>query len=315
MNSILRFSSLFFILFGAITLSKEANAQGCDNLFISEYIEGWGNNKAIEVYNPTSAAIDLSDYRLERYSNGSPSAAENQKVQLSGVLQPNDVMVFVLDKQDPDGVDFEQPVWDELAEAADVWLCPVYDVNNAMYFNGNDAMVLARISDGANLDILGIIGQDPGETGWEGMTQNHTLVRKSSVTTGNSNPFAFDVAGEWNATPWQNDSLTSTLDSVFLNLGSHSCDCSSTGIAEKNIQTVTMYPNPSNGGAILLQSQGGISGVELINMAGQVVRVENNLGATGVLTINVGDLSKGVYMVRVTNARGEVSTQRLIVQD
>ena len=315
MNSILRFSSLFFILFGAITLSKEANAQGCDNLFISEYIEGWGNNKAIEVYNPTSAAIDLSDYRLERYSNGSSSAAANQKVQLSGVLQPNDVMVFVLDKQDPDGVDFEQPVWDELAEAADVWLCPVYDVNNAMYFNGNDAMVLARISDGANLDIFGIIGQDPGETGWEGMTQNHTLVRKSSVTTGNSNPFAFDVAGEWNATPWQNDSLTSTLDSVFLNLGSHSCDCSSNGIAEKSVQTVTMYPNPTNVGVVLLQSQGGISGVELINMAGQVVRVENNLGATGVLTMNVGDLSKGVYMVRVTNARGEVSTQRLIVQD
>lgn len=314
MNSILRFSTLAVILFGAV-FTNDINGQGCNELFISEYIEGWGNNKAIEVYNPTSAAIDLSDYRLERYSNGSPSAAENQKVQLSGVLQPNDVMVFVLDKQDPDGVDFEQPVWDELAEAADVWLCPVYDVNNAMYFNGNDAMVLARISDGANLDIFGIIGQDPGETGWEGMTQNHTLVRKSSVTTGNSNPFAFDVAGEWNATPWQNDSLTSTLDSVFLNLGSHSCDCSSTGIAEKNVQTVTMYPNPTNVGVVLLQSQGGISGVELINMAGQVVRVENNLGATGVLTMNVGDFTKGVYMVRVTNARGEVSTQRLIVQD
>ena len=26
--------------------------KGCDKLFISEYIEGWGNNKAIEVYNP-----------------------------------------------------------------------------------------------------------------------------------------------------------------------------------------------------------------------------------------------------------------------
>ena len=76
-----------------------------------------------------------------------------------------------------------------------------------------------------------------------------------------------------------------------------------------------MYPNPTNVGVVLLQSQGGISGVELINMAGQVVRVENNLGATGVLTMNVGDLSKGVYMVRVTNARSEVSTQRLIVQD
>ena len=54
----------------------------------------------------------------------------NQKVQ-PGILQPKDVLVFVLDKQDPDGVDFESPVWDELAEAADVWLCPVWEENNA----------------------------------------------------------------------------------------------------------------------------------------------------------------------------------------
>ncbi len=30
-------------------------------LFISEYIEGSGNNKAIEIYNPTDAAVDLQD--------------------------------------------------------------------------------------------------------------------------------------------------------------------------------------------------------------------------------------------------------------
>ena len=58
---------------------EEANAQGCDNVFISEYIEGWGNNKAIEVYNPTSAAIDLSDYRLERYSMGLPQQRRIKK--------------------------------------------------------------------------------------------------------------------------------------------------------------------------------------------------------------------------------------------
>ena len=69
-----------------------------------------------------------------------------------------------------------------------------------------------------------------------------------------------------------------------------------------------MYPNPTNVGVVLLQSQGGISGVELINMAGQVVRF-NNLGAElECLTMNVGDLSKGVYMVRVTNAH------RVVVQ-
>ena len=41
-----------------------------DDLFISEYIEGSSNNKAIEIYNPTDTAIDLTGYRLEIYSNG-----------------------------------------------------------------------------------------------------------------------------------------------------------------------------------------------------------------------------------------------------
>ncbi|PJB59725.1 MAG: nuclease, partial [Bacteroidetes bacterium CG_4_9_14_3_um_filter_41_19] len=34
-------------------------AQECSNLFISEYVEGSGNNKAIEIYNPTPNSIDL----------------------------------------------------------------------------------------------------------------------------------------------------------------------------------------------------------------------------------------------------------------
>ena len=102
----------------------------CDALFISEYIEGWGNNKAIEIYNPTDAEVDLSDYRLERYANGATAAQDNQKVDLSGTLGANSVMVVVLDQQIPDGVGFYAPVWDELADAADLWLCPVYEENN-----------------------------------------------------------------------------------------------------------------------------------------------------------------------------------------
>ena len=139
-----------------IALPTLAHAQ-CDDIFISEYVEGWSNNKAIELYNPTDAAIDLSDYRLERYSNGATTAQDNQKVDLSGTLNANSVVVVVLDKQDPDGVDYEAPVWDELAEAADLWVCPVYEENNTMYFNGNDAMVLRKISTNSPIDIFGKI--------------------------------------------------------------------------------------------------------------------------------------------------------------
>ena len=80
-----------------------ALAQDCDDLFISEYIEGWSNNKAIELYNPTSSSIDLAGYKLERYSNGSNSAAENQKIELVGTITAYGTYVIVIDQRDPEG--------------------------------------------------------------------------------------------------------------------------------------------------------------------------------------------------------------------
>ena len=48
-------SSLIFATF----LISGINAQNCTDLFISEYVEGSHNNKAIELYNPTNENIDL----------------------------------------------------------------------------------------------------------------------------------------------------------------------------------------------------------------------------------------------------------------
>jgi predicted extracellular nuclease len=43
------------------------------DLFFSEYIEGSSNNKALEIYNNTGAAIDLAEagYVVQLYFNGS----------------------------------------------------------------------------------------------------------------------------------------------------------------------------------------------------------------------------------------------------
>ena len=153
--------------------------------FFSEYVEGWGNNKALEIFNPTNADIDMSTaYQLERYSNGEIGLLDTRTIQLMGLIEPLDVAVYTLDKQDPDGVDFEQPVWDDLAAVTDYWLNPVYEENNTMYYNGNDAMVLRHIASNQIVDVFGRVGEDPGAAGWAGMTQNHTLVRKASVAQG-----------------------------------------------------------------------------------------------------------------------------------
>ena len=129
-----------------------------------EYIEGWGNSKAIEGYNPTNIPNGMSDYRLGLLER-SPSAEENQKVQLSGILQPNDVLVFVSTSRIRMEWILNGPCGRVGRSGRRVAL-PVYDVNNVMYFNGNDTVVFARISDNTNLDIFGVVGQDPGDAGW-----------------------------------------------------------------------------------------------------------------------------------------------------
>ena len=297
-----------------IALPTLAHAQ-CDDIFISEYVEGWSNNKAIELYNPTDAAIDLSDYRLERYSNGATTAQDNQKVDLSGTLNANSVVVVVLDKQDPDGVDYEAPVWDELAEAADLWVCPVYEENNTMYFNGNDAMVLRKISTNSPIDIFGKIGEDPGETGWADMTQNHTLVRKESVTQGDTDALDdFLVVDEWNGTLWSSDSLDYTLDSVFLNLGSHSCECGTTNVNEHaESGTIDIYPNPAAGDVVWVRSEIAMREIVLYNIAGQRVLTQQMNGQK-VAQLPLQHSPSGMYLLEVTVENGARSTQQIVLK-
>lgn len=60
-----------------------ASAAAANDLIISEYVEGSSFNKAIELYNGTDAAIDLSGYRLELYSNGSSAVNTGLELQPS----------------------------------------------------------------------------------------------------------------------------------------------------------------------------------------------------------------------------------------
>ena len=149
-------------------------------LFFSEYLEGSGNNKALEIYNGTGAAVDLSGggYAVDFYFNGSASAST--KIPLTGTVAAKDV--FVLADNDA--------------------AAPVLDVadqtSSASFFNGDDAVVLRKGT--TVLDVIGQIGTDPGSA-WGSnptSTQNNTLRRKTSVMQGDSDGSdAFDPATEW----------------------------------------------------------------------------------------------------------------------
>ncbi|MNK02315.1 hypothetical protein D3C87_201360 [compost metagenome] len=215
-------------------LSSVAYAQDCSKIFISEYVEGWSNNKALEIYNPTNQPVNLSEYFVARYSNGSTSATNANAVQLTGTVAPHDVYVAVLDKRDPNGTGQEAPIWDSLRVRADGFYCAVYNTSNSFYWNGNDAILLAKGTltgaPGSNvntavgfavIDIFGKIGENPanenGVVGSDGawssgyphntglgvqLTSDHSLIRKPGIKKGVAAPVSFfNPLGEWDSIP------------------------------------------------------------------------------------------------------------------
>jgi|GEM_PF-373997 len=105
--------------FVALFITFNLIAQDCSDLFISEYLEGYADNKALEIYNPTDHPINLSDYTLARYRNGSteitlpPEPLATLTFLPDIEIQPYDVAVLIVDKRDTSLWDsqFDKPVW------------------------------------------------------------------------------------------------------------------------------------------------------------------------------------------------------------
>ncbi|MCB9230549.1 MAG: lamin tail domain-containing protein [Bacteroidia bacterium] len=179
------------------------------DLFFSEYLEGSSNNKALEIYNPTNNTVDLNDYVIFRFNNGSPTASDSLFPQ--GMLDPDSVFV----------IGNPSAVAGILSESD--------TLHTATFFNGDDAMVLINRVTTDTLDIIGIVGVDPG-TNWPvgtGATSEYTLIRKPTIHQGQTD-WSVSVT-EWDVYP-QN-----TIDS----LGSHHM------IPCSNILIPTFYFNNS----------------------------------------------------------------------
>lgn len=174
--------------------TTEQGASSTNEIFISEYVEGSSNNKALEIANFTGNLINLSGYTIARDVNG--NGTYGAALQLTGMLATGNVHVISRGN----------------ASAETVALADQISSGDAMSFNGDDPVGLFK--NGVLIDIFGNFG---GTNNFA----NATYRRKQTVI----NPTTvFDLAGEW---------VTSTTNDI-TDLGSHSAPLGSNDLQENS---------------------------------------------------------------------------------
>ncbi|NCA86775.1 MAG: T9SS type A sorting domain-containing protein [Clostridia bacterium] len=157
------------------------------DLFFSEYVEGSGNNKGVEIYNPTTQTIDLTNYWVARFSNGESTFTSGGVTQLTGTLEPYKTHVLVNGQTTSTPT---SPACDPALQAIANQLD--HDYPAPTYMNGNDAIALMKTPNGETpledmsnvtaVDLIGQIGLGSAissETGW-------SYVKDSTLTYNNA---------------------------------------------------------------------------------------------------------------------------------
>ncbi|MBU3123995.1 DUF5689 domain-containing protein [Sinomicrobium weinanense] len=129
---------------------------GGTNLMITEYAEGSGYNKYIEIYNAADVNIDMSGYVLGRDYDGDGNY--EYTLNLSGNIAPGEIAVYAHSR-------------------AEIFQGEITDTHgSALGFNGNDQVVLMKNNN--IIDHMGI----PGGENWG---VDKTLRRKTDISVPN----------------------------------------------------------------------------------------------------------------------------------
>ena len=86
------------------------------------------------------------------------------------------------------------------------------------------------------------------------------------------------------------------------------------GIIENNELIFNIFPNPSNGILEISSSQSRIQQVVIYNLIGEIVHSHSNLSSNQLFSINLDLLSKGSYLIEVTDSKGFKGIKKFILQ-
>jgi hypothetical protein len=255
------------------------------DLFISEYAEGSSNNKYLEIYNPTTANVDLANYAIASVGNDPTIIDRHEYFETfsdgaSISLAPGATYVWANSSAS------SQEITDAVAASGET---------GAVYFSGDDGYALVKGSEDSYvvLDIIGDFKGDPG-AGWtvagiSEATNAKTLVRRDYITKGNN---------DWSSSVGTNatDSEWVVLDqNDFRFVGSHPHTDAVLSIISFENQLIEVYPNPVD---TKLNFSGLTTPVQatVFDMLGK-----RQFQSEVINTLDVSQLKSGLYMVEIKN--------------
>ena len=246
----------------AVTATTTNGVNSVVELFFSEYVEGVGNNKALEIVNLTDNPINLSGYSIKKQSNG--AGGWINALPLNGTIDVNDVFVMIHFQADDATLVAEA---DLVAPEGSNYGAPVN-------FNGNDAVGLFK--NDVLIDIIGVLGETAKN--FESMT----LRRKLTITT----PNITYIASEWDQYAFN----------TFEGIGTYNATA---GLNSSVFNSFKIYPNPTYGNTVYFKV-GAKTKIKAYNVLGKLVQtaiIDSNNKSMDITT-----LAKGIYILRVQTA-------------
>ncbi|MEN2398597.1 endonuclease [Flavobacterium sp. MC2016-06] len=249
----------------AVTTNSSGTGGTATDLLFSEYIEGSGNNKALEIANNTGSSVSMSVYTIKKQTNG--AGAWSTGLALTGTLASGGKYVVV-----------------NSSISSTCFLTSAANISTTateLTFNGNDAVGLFK--NGVLIDIIGTFSG-----GTANFAADVTLRRKSTVTAPTT---TFNLSSQWD----------SYATDTCSNLASKKVEVEAAEITTESDE-ITIFPNPSDGNFNIGFNNSDTSSysIEIISFAGQ--KVYENQNAT-IPFVSAGNLSKGIYVVKITKGQ------------
>lgn len=341
-----------YVLAGALFVASGAFAQstGGHELFFSAYNEGahpstgpnnippgggtpsQGSERALQIFNPTNTTINLDAYSVARYSNGSTTVFQEEKVKRTiPASAPNTLTqgdVFVIGAFKATLTDIVNNMDQRSSDYGPITNSTVIVQGGPVTFDGNDAMVLRRWTSGIAgtgtpviVDIIGVIGENPGNIGWltntvvggqtmTVKTTNQSLNRIGSIENGvrTTDSTTYEIGNEWEVySAWNGVSdPAGYFGQSYANLAGHASRYTGTygaygplGVLEDFNKAITVYPNPTANKEVKIRIENTkVASISILNALGQNVKVSPATAAQGILSVDVSSLKPGLYFVK-----------------